>query len=226
MLQQCGQCPLTWGHILPLFHVPFIALAKNLHNIEPKHTLSFICSSLVHLGPCHAEAHPPKHKVEQGWLSQGTYGFSALSLHGFWWVLSTPTCKTHACTLNLNTGASDSKWFQDTGSFHLHMKSDWTKMHMKILKHPKKTSPCEKSQPRHTGLGFGCTCLRSILEWEHDPKRHWQKNMDEPQANSMTSPCEKSQTRHTGMWFSFWSGSILGTDKRIWKSLKLIFPNG
>ena len=33
-------------------------------------------------------------------------------------------------------------------------------------------------------------------------KALWQKNMDEPQANSMTSPCEKSQPRHTA-WFSF-----------------------
>ena len=84
MLQQCG-------HILPLFHVPFIALAKNLHNIEPKHTLSFICSSSVHLGRCHTDAHPHKHKVEQDyiqyctsshWLTQQRHIFLLL----FWMV--------------------------------------------------------------------------------------------------------------------------------------------
>jgi hypothetical protein len=108
------------------------------------------------------------------------------------------------------------KWFKMV----LHMKSDWTKMHMKILKHSKKTSPCEKSQPRHTGLGFGCTCLRPILEWEHDPKRHWQKNMDEPQANSVAFPCEKSQPRHTGLSFCTWLRSILEwkhDPKRHWQ---------
>ena len=38
MLQQCG-------HILPLFHVPFIALAKNLHNIVEQDYIQYCTSS-------------------------------------------------------------------------------------------------------------------------------------------------------------------------------------